>query len=664
MGIGVGRPVDEATKQYKPYGQYNLNEIQQSEGFWLQDRWRILPSLTLNYGLRWDIVGDDYDKDGAYTAAASLASVWGPTPVGAQFQPGKLGGFGDPSFTAAQHHYNTAWKNPEPAIAIAWNPNVSEGFLGKLMGGNKTVIRTGYSMRMYQDGNQNFWAFASNSGGFFYQQGSYSPDPNLYGTPGFYKPGSLFLGTPNPTPNYLLTPTTYAATVPGDQEFAQAEWVINPHIRSPYIQSWNFGIQRELPAGQALEVNYVGNLVLHTWLGLNLDEVNIFENGFLGEFKNAQSNYNINVANGKGNTPFNFGLPGQVALPILTAAYGNTNNSSWTGMATNITTGAAGSAASSLLSTKGNLCNLIGGANFSPCAGIAGAGYPLNFLNINPYATTAGLNYLDAAGMSDYESLQVQYHTRLTHGAQFTANYTLAHSMVNGCVNCYQSTGYSPYTLRNLNLNYLPSSTDIRSLFRVYGTYDLPLGKGKALLNHGGVVNAVIGGWTLGTITTITSAGPTQFSGGYVTVQSHVGSGINFLNGQTAQSVQNSINIQHTGACTASGCNGWVQEFSNYLNPDNSGTANPADFTNASTPGQFASWPFIRGPIVWTSDASATKNVRIHERFNLTIQATATNVFNHPTIGLGSLSILSSSFGRATPGGTPRAMALRANLIF
>ena len=659
--IAVGRPLDPATKNYKPYGQYNLNEVQQSLGFWLQDRWRVSPTLTLNYGIRWDVVGDDHDKDGAYTSANSFADIWGPTPVGALFQPGTLGGIGDPSFTASVHKYNTIWKTPQPAFALAWNPRVDKGFLGKLMGGNKTVIRSAYSIRNYQDGAQNIWAFGS-EGLFFYQQGSAAPDPTQTG-PGYFKPGSLYLGSPTATPAYLLTPTTWSPNIPGDQVFGQSEYAMNPNIRLPYVQSWNLGVQREL-GSSVLEVNYVGNLVLHTWLGLNLNEVNIFENGFLQEFKNAQGNLAINQANGKGNTPYNYGLAGEVPLPIFTAAFGangtNPNASDWTGLFTNLTNGAAGSQARTMVSTTSYLCNIVGGANFKPCAGNAGSGRPLNFWNINPYAKTGGLNYLDAAGMSDYEALQAQWRTRLTHGAQFTFNYTLAHSLANGSQSNIQSQSYTPYTLRNLGLNYGDSGSDIRHALRVIGTYDLPFGRHKMLLDRGGVINGIVGGWTLGTITNITTAGPSSFGGGFSTVTG-ASSGVNFLNGLTANQFQDSLKIQHTGACTATGCNGWVQEFSPYLAAN--GTASNSYFTYDTTPGVFGVTTIIRGPWNWTSDMSATKVVPIHEKYKFTLQATASNVFNHPTIGLGGLSLTSTSFGRVTPGGS-RSMVLRANLVF
>jgi hypothetical protein len=651
VDIAVGRPLEPQSKKYKDFGQYNLNEIQSSTGLWAQDRWRIKPNLTLNYGLRWDIVGDDYDKDGGYTAARSLSDVYGPTTVGALFQPGALGGISMPQFIARTHVYKTAWKNPQPAVALAWNPHADGGFLGKLLGGNKTVIRTGYSIRMYQEGAQNFWGLAS-GGLFFYQQGSITPDPTLTSA-GYFKPGGLTYG--DPLPGYLLNPNTWSPTINADQMFGRTYNTINPKIRQPYIESWNFGIQRELPGGNAFEVNYVGNLTLHSWLSLNLNEVNIFENGFLNEFKDAQSNLAINQANGKGNTAFNFGLPGQKALPIMTSAFGAAQTASgWTSFVTQLQTGAAGSMARSMVSTASYLCNVVGGTNFSPCAGNPGSGRPLNFWNINPWAQTAGLNYLDAAGTSNYHALQAQFRQRYTHGMQFTMSYTLAHSLVLGSVNNIQSQGLGPYTLRNLRLNYGPSPYDIRQVFRASGTYDLPFGKGKRFLSQGRVLDAVVGHWTLGTITAIQTGNPVTMSGfGYGTVTS-ADSGVVF-NGITANDFQSGIRIQHTGLP-------YVQTVDPKFVGAN-GMANPAYLTPMTTPGVFGYRPVLYAPMWWSSDMSATKSIPLRENWRFTLQGTAVNVFNHPTIGLGNLAINSTSFGRATPGGT-RQIELRANIEF
>jgi hypothetical protein len=656
VSIAVGRPLDMKTKQYKDFGQYNLNEVQQSGGFWAQDRWRVRPNLTLNYGIRWDIVGNNYDKDGAYSSAKTPADLWGPTPIGAMFQPGVLGGVGEPTFVARKHVYKTSWVNPQPAIAIAWNPKAESGILGKLIGTDKTVIRTGYSLRNYQEGAQNFWAFASNSGAFFYQSGSIVADPSATG-PGYFKPGTLTMG--DPLPAWRLNPATWAPEVKGTQMFGSSFYTMNPEIRQPYVQQWNFGIQRTLPGGNALEVRYVGNLTLHSWLGLNLNEINIFENGFLDEFKNAQNNLAINRANGKGNTPFNYGLPGQVALPIMTAALGATNNSNWTGQVTNLDTGAAGSMARTLAGTTGYLCSVIGGTNFAPCAAAgypgAGLGKPLNFWGINPYARTAGLNYLDAAGHSNYHGLQVEFRQRPTHGMQFSANYTWAHSLGLAAVNNLQSQGVNPYTLRNLDLNYGPSSLDIRHTFRVNGTYDLPFGKGKTFLSGAGrAVDSIVGGWTIGMITVMQSGNPAWISGGYSTVTG-ADSGVNFV-GITAADFQKGISIRKTG-------NPWVLTFDpQYIGAD--GMASSTYFTPATTPGVFGAInTVLRAPMWWNTDLSVTKIIPITERVKMSLQGSALNAFNHPTFGIGSLNIRSTSFGQATSGSS-RSIELRANIEF
>jgi hypothetical protein len=196
--------------------------------------------------------------------------------------------------------------NPcKPAIALAWSPGAS-GFLGKLFPKGKTVIRTGWSLRNYQEGAQNFWAYTSNQGLFFFQQGSLSPDTT--GAVGTFQPGSLFLG--QTLPAYALFPPTWSAALPastlsfGGNSF----WAMNPNVRQPYVEQWNFGIQRELGSGSAPEVRYAGNMGLHTWMSYNINEVNIFENGFLTEFKNAQNNLTINKASGKGNSFADNGL--------------------------------------------------------------------------------------------------------------------------------------------------------------------------------------------------------------------------------------------------------------------------------------------------------------------------------------------------------------------
>lgn len=663
---GGGRPLDAATGQYNAFGAYNLDESMYSGNMFVQDGWHILPNLTINFGLRWDIIGDDHDVNGAYSSPASVADFWGPTPVGALFQPGNLGGVQNPEFTAKVHAYNTSWVNPEPAIALAWSPQTG-GFLGKLLPAGKTVIRTGWALRNYQEGAQNFWAYASNSGAFFFQQGSLTPDTT--GAVGTFQPGSLSLG--QSLPPYALFPTSWARTLPASTlTFGNSFFAMNPNIRQPYVENYNFGIERELNRGSALEVRYVGNEAHHIWFSENLNEVNIFENGFLTEFEHAQANLAINSANGKGNSFANNGLPGQFALPIFAAAFGTTTGSLYNQFTTQLQTGQAGSVAGTLAKTQSYICNMFG-AKFSPCAsrGLGGAGtsYPINFFEANPFTAGSSLNYLDSMGQSNYNGLQVEFRQRLNHGMQFNANYTFSHSLVEGPVNGYQANaGGSFQTDRDFRLSYRPSSYDIRHIFHLSGTYDLPLGKNKAFLNQSKLADEILGGWTLGTILIIQSGPPSQIVGGYSTVNGNDG-GVIFAPGVTTQTIQNAVGVFKTG-------NPWVDTINPKLIGANGAISSSYVVPN-TTPGVFGANPYIYAPHWFNDDLSINKIIPIRESVRANFQAQLLDVFNHPIFGLptstgtpsGTLSVQSLSFGQQSSLLTTasyRRIELRLNIEF
>ncbi|MBO0862333.1 MAG: carboxypeptidase regulatory-like domain-containing protein, partial [Chloracidobacterium sp.] len=656
---GGGSPLDPATKQYKPFGAYNLNEIQSSENFFFQDRWRFRPNLTINYGLRWDIVGNDQDVNGGYSSVTSLGDFWGPTPVGALFQPGNLGGVQNPTFTARRQVYKTSWVNPQPALAVAWSPE-TKGFLNSIFPKGKTVIRAGWSLRNYQEGAQNFWAWGSNQGLFFFQQGSLTSDTS--GAPGTFQPGSLFLG--QTLPPYLRTPAAWSPTVDASAlSFGQnAFFGMNPNIRQPYVEQWNFGIQREIGDGAVIEARYVGNMSMHSWMSYNLNEVNIFENGFLTEFTHAQANLAINQANGKGLTFINNGLPGQFALPIFQTAFG-ADKSNYTKNITALQTGAAGSLAQTMARSIPFYCNMVG-ASFSPCAarGFTGAGaYPVNFWEVNPFTTGFTDNYLDASGHSNYHALQVELRQRLTHGMQFDLNYSLSKSLVLGPVNAYQANVGSQagslaglyLTDRDFRLNYGPSGFDIRHIFHASGTYDLPFGAGRRFLNNGKVANAIVGGWTLGTIFIIQSGNPTQMSGGFLTVNQN-DAGVVF-NGITPSQLQSAVGVYHT-------TNPWVETVDpNKVSIISSGAVAPTLLAPASTAGVWGYRPIIYGPGWYNADLSLNKTFPIRESIRFTFQAQFLNIFNHPTFSLGSLSPQSLTFAQSTGGPTqPRRVEFRA----
>ena len=675
---GAGFPLDVKTGQYATkMSGYNLNELQSAWGLFFQDAWRWKPTLTVNFGMRWDFTGDDHDLTGAYHSADPVG-IWGPSGVNNIFKPGVLtsdpNGL-NPTYNARVHVYNPWNVSPQPSIGIAWNPSYTEGLKGRLLGGGKTVIRAGFALRRFTEPYQFFWNSASNAGYAFYQAfnlNPITPGGTLPPAGGYYA-GSYALGDTQPAP-YLLSPPTYQKVIPESNETFFGYWSgvngINPNIRQPYVESWNLGIQRQVGPNNVVEVRYMGNRSVHQWVKLNPNEVNIFENGFLNEFKLAKQNLDINRANGKGNTFANNGLPGQSPLPILTAAFtdpGGLVSSRFTNgsFVNDLDNGRAGDFANTLAGSSTYLCNMIGGASFSPCGTNPGHGYPINFFQANPYNAGKATGYLTDAGYGDYHALQVDWRQRPTHGLQLDVNYTWSHTLGVQPGNTWTGA-FRLFSMRDLRLSYGPTLFDIRHTFHANGTYDLPFGKGQALANRGGVLDKIVGHWNLGTIVTYQTGIPGQLTSGFGTFNTSVGTpfgdalgdgGVVFT-GTTLSQLQNSVGVYHPVSSSP-------VTFANVLDPSLKAGIKPN-----TTPGVMAGNPWIYSPHQFYQDLAITKSIPIRERLRFTWQTEFLNVWNHPVWGTPNLNINSSSFGHAGVirnsgfGVTERQIEFRANIEF
>src|SRR5205085_3485752 len=92
-------------------------------------------------------------------------------------------------------------------------------------------------------------------------------------------------------PDTPVYPLTAAITNAGN--------TYDPNLKTPYIMSWTFGVQREITKDTVIEVRYVGNRALNFRQSFNINETNIVENNFLNEFKLAQANLQANIAAGR-----------------------------------------------------------------------------------------------------------------------------------------------------------------------------------------------------------------------------------------------------------------------------------------------------------------------------------------------------------------------------
>src|SRR5262249_16671956 len=98
--------------------------------------------------------------------------------------------------------------------------------------------------------------------------------------------------------------------------------IFDPHLKTPYSQTWSAGFQRQLGKDMALEARYIGSRGRDLWVDRNINEANISSNGFLDEFRLAQANLLANIAAGRGNTFKYFGPgTGTSPLPIYLAYF-------------------------------------------------------------------------------------------------------------------------------------------------------------------------------------------------------------------------------------------------------------------------------------------------------------------------------------------------------
>lgn len=666
---------------------YNLDEVSNAWAWYAQDSWRLTPTFTLNYGMRWDYTGDNYDKTGAYHSAGP-AGVFGPTGVWDLFHPGALNGTADPSIAVNPHAYQPWHRSPQPQIGIAWNPNVDSGPFSKLMGGRNTVIRAGFSLKKFTEPYQFYWDAASDYGQFFYQ--NFYLYPASSPSTGYFKAGSISLG--DSLPQFGVSPSSYVSSEhESDLAFQYFPMVgMDPKIPQPYVETWNFGIQRQLGSSRAIELRYQGNHSVHQWVGVNPNEVNIFENGFLTEFQHAQANYKINQANGVQSFANN-GYAGQYDLPIMTQAFQNEPDGG-TGVGpadfangqflNYLTYGQAGAMANVLAGFQGTvpyICNLIG-ANFSPCStilGYTGTGtYPVNFFQANPYPG-GGTEYLAALGYANYNAFQAEFRQQNWNGLELNANYTWSHTL--GLTSQENWTGgNNMFTLRPsmMHRNYTPGEYDIRHVIKVNGTYDLPFGKGKKWLASNGVLSRTVGNWTLGNIITWQTGMPQQLGGGYQTYNDYADGGVVLGNGLTASKLQKAVHVHRLSqsqiaANWANGVPNYVVMLDpKYLASSTNGGANTAYIAPNTTPGVLQPAIFLHGPHGFYHDMAISKTFPVSERIKMQFQGEFLNVWNHPVFGNGNgfmnASTQSSSFGLATggPNNGPRHIQLRANIEF
>lgn len=222
-------------------------------GLFAQDSWQARPNLTINYGLRWDVLPYWYEKyNQLETYVAGQQSVVFPgAPRGLVFP-------GDPGIPRTI--FPTKYDHFSPRIGLAYSPGSQSGILRRLFGdGGTTSIRAGYGIY--------YTAFQGLSAGVLYAVAPYgdtydSPAPPVFSEPFITSSNGANNGQPFPM-NY--PPFGTSASHPDNSVDWSKLLPINclpspdPRNTVPYSEQYMFSVERKLSANTLLSLAYVGN---------------------------------------------------------------------------------------------------------------------------------------------------------------------------------------------------------------------------------------------------------------------------------------------------------------------------------------------------------------------------------------------------------------------
>ncbi len=339
--------------------------------------------------------------------------------------------------------------------------------------------------------------------------------------------------------------------------------LVDPNARSPYVQQYSFDVQREVPWGIATEVAFVGSKSSH----LSLGSGTINENALNPSLLSMGSGLTQSVAN-----PF----------------YGN------------------------------------GGVGVIGTASVQASQLLL------PYPTFGAINLMFTDNnKAVYDSLVLKAQKRLSHGLTLLSTLTWSRNWdesSGGAGNTLNGGGKGPQNPYNMAAEYSFSNIDTPWRWSTAVSYALPFGKGNLFLNKGGVMNYVVGGWSVNTVSIFQTGFPLQ-----ITQATNFNSGFGYASQRP--------NATGVSPITSGSLEG---RLNNYINPAAFSTAPQFTFGNLGRTID------MRGPGQVNWDISVFKDVLIKETLKAQFRCEALNATNTPLFYGPNTSFGSSAFGKIT----------------
>ena len=246
------------------------------------------------------------------------------------------------------------------------------------------------------------------------------------------------------------------------------------------------------------------------------------------------------------------------------------------------------------------------------------------------------VNYFTTNGLSEYYAFQLTADKRFKRGISVLLGYTWSHAIDNVPLEFGGGTaGPQPQDPRYLYLERADSIIDIRHRLTVSYLWELPFGKGKTFLNHGGPIDWILGNWQTNGILTAQTGLP--FSPVLQTSTTNTG---------TSSRPDIIAPVTYPGTLQQ-----WFSVSSYGI---------PAQYTYGD-----AGRDTLRGPHRTNLDLSLFKNFVIKEQTRFEFRAEAFNVLNHPQFGLPNPNIGNGQAGTITSiVGNPRQLQMGIRFQF
>jgi hypothetical protein len=563
-------------------GNFLRHLSNQSYGGFVQDDWRVSRTFTVNLGVR-------YEVNTVFKDSNNLIGNFDPNQ--GLVQVGKQ--IGSP-FNGAHHNF-------APRVGLAWD-----------IGGNgKTVVRAGGGIYFEQGSYDSFMALGNllglrtvPTGVNLYTNGNSTPytaggtinlgaitfTGKALGAAG--SPGTIEYNWANNsmnTPIYSASPACGDGTVTLPNGYKPGPCVtlgVDRNLRTPYVESWNIGIQRAITPNLSLDVAYVGN---HATKLLGLQDLN--QPGLVNGFSPG------------------WGDPSVIGTPSQQCLASATDKTPYDNCAPNT------------------------------AAEQAARPYSGKF----PYLSY--VYWLSNINVSRYNALQASLTQRTSRGFSFVIGYTYSHALAESPDNW---SFLAPINSHNVRSLYGSSAFDLRHRFTTSLTYAIPGIKSPGQILGGWSINSILSlqsptPWGINDTTT-------DFSGtGEISATGTNGEQWDFFGNpsdfKTTKALHNTnpVNgvpqggIPYYAGTSNSACLARSQAMGPLAVASLSNLGCYAMGSSVLVPPAYGSYGtagpnLFRGTPYFNLDLSITKAVRIRERISLQFRAEFFNILNHPNI--------------------------------